>query len=184
MVAMILAALALGGVALQIVSPEQFEYENAQGVPFARKPSPARSTPRLRPPRIQRPRSMPSGEASARPTPSTFERAEPFRAVRQSACPQHGAAMVHRAPPDSRHSAPSIPSPSVRDMSATSSSRPIFRLTSSKNGSGFSRSSPRDRPLMLLAAAERLLHHRLCDSPAGTARTRLSRGCATATTTP
>ena len=31
MVAMILVALALGGVALQIVSPEQFEYENAQG---------------------------------------------------------------------------------------------------------------------------------------------------------
>ena len=31
MVAMILAALVLGGFALQIVSPEQFEYENAQG---------------------------------------------------------------------------------------------------------------------------------------------------------
>ncbi len=31
MVPMILVALALGGVALQIVSPEQFEYENAQG---------------------------------------------------------------------------------------------------------------------------------------------------------
>src|ERR1700749_1112303 len=30
MIAMVLAALALGGVALQIVSPEQFEYENAQ----------------------------------------------------------------------------------------------------------------------------------------------------------
>jgi two-component system, NarL family, sensor histidine kinase UhpB len=30
MVAMVLAALALGGVALQIVSPDQFEYENAQ----------------------------------------------------------------------------------------------------------------------------------------------------------
>jgi two-component system sensor histidine kinase UhpB len=30
MAAMVLAALALGGVALQIVSPEQFEYENAQ----------------------------------------------------------------------------------------------------------------------------------------------------------
>jgi signal transduction histidine kinase len=31
MVAMILGALVLGGVALQVVSPEQFEYENAQG---------------------------------------------------------------------------------------------------------------------------------------------------------
>lgn len=30
MVAMVLAALALGGVALQLVSPDQFEYENAQ----------------------------------------------------------------------------------------------------------------------------------------------------------
>src|SRR5215469_8141681 len=30
MIAMVLAALALGGVALQIVSPEQFKYENAQ----------------------------------------------------------------------------------------------------------------------------------------------------------
>jgi len=30
MIAMVLAALALGGVALQIVSPDQFEYENAQ----------------------------------------------------------------------------------------------------------------------------------------------------------
>ena len=29
MVAMVFAALALGGVALQIVSPDQFEYENA-----------------------------------------------------------------------------------------------------------------------------------------------------------
>src|SRR5215813_7286569 len=31
MAAMILGALLLGGFALQIVSPEQFEYENAQG---------------------------------------------------------------------------------------------------------------------------------------------------------
>jgi signal transduction histidine kinase len=31
MVAMVLAALALGAVALQVVSPQQFEYENAQG---------------------------------------------------------------------------------------------------------------------------------------------------------
>src|ERR1700742_100704 len=31
MVAMIVVALVLGGIALQIVSPEQFEYENAQG---------------------------------------------------------------------------------------------------------------------------------------------------------
>jgi two-component system sensor histidine kinase UhpB len=36
MVAMILVALALGGVALQIVSPEQFEYENAQGARSAK----------------------------------------------------------------------------------------------------------------------------------------------------
>src|ERR1700743_1943090 len=31
MAAMIVGALLLGGLALQIVSPEQFEYENAQG---------------------------------------------------------------------------------------------------------------------------------------------------------
>jgi len=31
MVAMVVVALVLGGVALQIVSPEQFEYEHAQG---------------------------------------------------------------------------------------------------------------------------------------------------------
>ena len=37
MAAMIVGALLLGGLALQIVSPEQFEYENAQGARSAQR---------------------------------------------------------------------------------------------------------------------------------------------------
>jgi hypothetical protein len=43
MVAMTLLALGLGGVALQIVSPDQFEYENAQQSRSTKKVADARA---------------------------------------------------------------------------------------------------------------------------------------------